>query len=246
VTTKASPVVSPQRVPRSGAGGCNLDQAQVEFRDFLLILEGIAAAYHRQLEISYVAVDYGTGVLLGAFTGIVVAALMVVILAGASKPSGGSDGLQIRTHDALAHSRLVPLVSRTGRAGAILLSPVLPRNVVEYFQFDPFGDYLKPRFQGYRLRAGRYARIRPVAGRLPSQVLGLHLELHGDDLRFHDPSASRWLPSPAEARQQAEAARQQAEVEKQQAEAGRQQAEAESERLRRELEELRRRLPSPP
>lgn len=104
----------------------------------LLILEGISAAYHRQLEISYVAVDYGTGVLLGAFTGVVVAALILVMLEGASKPSGGSDGLQIRTHDALVHSRLAPLVYRTGgRAGAFLLRPVLPRSAVDYFQFDP-------------------------------------------------------------------------------------------------------------
>jgi Uma2 family endonuclease len=109
--------------------------------------------------------------------------------------------------------------------------------VKEYFLFDPFGDWLDPRFQGHRLRAGRYVRIRPVEGRLPSQVLGLHLEAHGDDLRFYDPAAGRWLPTPDEARRQAAA-------EKQQADAARQQAEAENERLRRQIEELQRRLPS--
>jgi Uma2 family endonuclease len=104
--------------------------------------------------------------------------------------------------------------------------------VKEYFLFDPFGDYLQPQLQGYRLRAGRYVRIRPVDGRLPSQILGLHLEVQGDQLRFYDPSAGHWLPTPDEARRQAEAARQQ--------------TEAENERLRQELEALRRRLPSQP
>src|SRR5207247_2057972 len=52
--------------------------------------------------------------------------------------------------------------------------------VKELFLFDPFGDYLKPPFQGYRLRGDRYVHIRPVAGRLPSQILGLHLEVDGD------------------------------------------------------------------
>src|SRR4051794_20843308 len=47
--------------------------------------------------------------------------------------------------------------------------------VREYFLFDPEEDYLAPSLQGYRLVGRRYVRIRPVAGRLPSEVLGLHL-----------------------------------------------------------------------
>ena len=140
--------------------------------------------------------------------------------------------------------------------------------VAEYFLFDPHGDYLRPALQGYRLQAGRYERIKRVAGRLPSLELGLHLEQDGKHLRFWDPVARRWLPTPQEAReaaeaerkraeaerqqaevkrQQAEAERQQAEAERQQAEAERQQAEvkwqqaeAEAVRLRQELELLRR------
>jgi Uma2 family endonuclease len=48
--------------------------------------------------------------------------------------------------------------------------------VPEYFLFDPFEEYLKPSMQGYRLAAGEYAPIEPVGDRLPSDVLGLHLE----------------------------------------------------------------------
>ena len=102
--------------------------------------------------------------------------------------------------------------------------------VLEYFLFDPFGDYLKPPFQGYRLKANRYVKIQPVAGRLPSEVLGLHLERFGDRLRFYDPAIGGWLSTPDEARQRAEAARQQAEAARQRAEATLIRAEAEKDR----------------
>jgi Uma2 family endonuclease len=118
--------------------------------------------------------------------------------------------------------------------------------VKEYFLFDPLGDYLNPSLQGHRLRGGRYRMIRDVAGRLPSQVLRLHLERNGRELRLYDPAAARWLPTPLEMAAEAEAARRQAEIAKQQAEAAKRQAEAESERLRRELEALRRRVPKNP
>lgn len=100
--------------------------------------------------------------------------------------------------------------------------------VKEYFLFDPLGDYLDPRLKGYRLRGGKYVAIHDVDGRLPSQVLGLHLEQAGKELRFYDPAAKNWLPTAEERLAQAE--------EKQA------QTEAENARLRQELEELRRRL----
>ena len=90
--------------------------------------------------------------------------------------------------------------------------------VSEYFLFDPFEEYLRPRLQGYRLAKRAYRPIRPVKGRLPSKVLGLHLEPSGGLLRLYDPAAGRWLPTPPERK-------------------------ADNERLRREIEELRRRLP---
>jgi Uma2 family endonuclease len=139
--------------------------------------------------------------------------------------------------------------------------------VPEYFLFDPYGEYLSPPLQGYRLAGGVYVRVPLVAGRLPSQVLGLHLEGHEGLLRLYDPAARAWLPTPQEehmARLDAEAARfleeearkaaeqAAAEAEKSrraaeaaaaEAEKGRQAAEEEAIRLRREIEELRRRLP---
>jgi Uma2 family endonuclease len=98
--------------------------------------------------------------------------------------------------------------------------------VPEYFQFDPTEDYLKPSMQGHRLVDGQYAPIQPVAGRLPSELLGLHFERDGTSLRLYDPVTGRWLPTRQEDR--AEERRRAAE------------AEAEVARLRREIEEVRR------
>jgi Uma2 family endonuclease len=77
--------------------------------------------------------------------------------------------------------------------------------VKEYFLFDPFGDYLKPdRLRGYRLRKGEYVPISLVDGRIPSQVLGLHLERDEDTLGLYDPETKAWLLSPDERADQAE------------------------------------------
>jgi hypothetical protein len=126
--------------------------------------------------------------------------------------------------------------------------------VTEYFLFDPREEYLKPSFQGYRLVGGEYVGIDPIDGRLPSQVLGLHLERDGLKLRLFDPGAGVRLLTPQEGR---EAARLRAEEEHHRAEAERRRAEAErrradkaeaaqrrlaeeNERLRREIEAMRR------
>jgi Uma2 family endonuclease len=98
--------------------------------------------------------------------------------------------------------------------------------VHEYFLFDPFEDYLDPSLRGYRLRQGKYNPIRPLAGRLPSSILRVHLERDGLDLRLYDPRSAKWLPTPEERIVQTEEKMAQ--------------AEAENARLQRELEALRR------
>ncbi len=84
--------------------------------------------------------------------------------------------------------------------------------VPEYFQFDPTQDYLKPPLQGFRLVEDRYEPIKPIQGRLPSAVLGLHFERDGDLLRLYDPVAGHRLPTRREAILLADAARQQADA----------------------------------
>jgi Uma2 family endonuclease len=84
--------------------------------------------------------------------------------------------------------------------------------VREYFLFDPDGERISPRLQGYRLDGDQYVRIEPVDGRLPSEALGLHLEQcqhperEESELRFWDPSTTAWVPTEAELRE-AETAR---------------------------------------
>ncbi len=105
--------------------------------------------------------------------------------------------------------------------------------VREYWQYDPTGDYLRPRLQGLVLVAGDYEEL---ASReygdgtlaMESGVLGLELRVTDRGLRFHDPVTGRELPSPAEsheAQEHAEANWQRAEAERQQERAARQRAE---------------------
>lgn len=59
--------------------------------------------------------------------------------------------------------------------------------VAEYFQFDPFGEYLSPRLQGYRLVQGRYQRLQPGAdGSLLSESTGVLFRPDGRRLRLED------------------------------------------------------------
>jgi Uma2 family endonuclease len=105
--------------------------------------------------------------------------------------------------------------------------------VPEYFLFDPFAEYLNPPLRGFRLHGDHYVGIRPLEGRLPSKVLGLHLEHDGAQFRLFDPEQGNWLLTPKERLAQMA-------MEKQRERSARISAEKEVERLRRELDALRR------
>jgi Uma2 family endonuclease len=118
--------------------------------------------------------------------------------------------------------------------------------VSEYFMFDPRAEYLDPPLQGFRLIGGEYVRIEPIDGRLPSEVLGLHLAREGQSLRLFDPSSGMRLPTRLEAREAAEkrADEEQRRADEEQrranaSEAGRRNLAEENDRLRREIEALR-------
>jgi Uma2 family endonuclease len=110
--------------------------------------------------------------------------------------------------------------------------------VQEYFLFDPLHDYLIPPLQGLRLASGGYRPIRRVNGRLPSKVLGLHLEVDGDLLRLYDPAAKQRLLTPPENRESLR----RLEAAQMKAERPLKETQAENKRLRRERDELLRRL----
>jgi Uma2 family endonuclease len=80
--------------------------------------------------------------------------------------------------------------------------------VAEYFQFDPLGEYLSPRLQGFRLAGGRYRPLRPQPdGSLLSQTTGVVFRPEGSELRLADAATGAPLlrqEEQVEARRQAE------------------------------------------
>jgi Uma2 family endonuclease len=108
----------------------------------------------------------------------------------------------------------------------------------EYVLFDPFGEYLRPRLQGYRLERGKFQPIPLEAdGTLRSQTTGMTFRPEGLRLRLVDTATGRpilWHEEveaafiQATAAQQAEAAARRAAEERVRA------LEAELRRLRRQ------------
>jgi Uma2 family endonuclease len=130
---------------------------------------------------------------------------------------------------------VIELTSSSTRHKDVVRKFRLYRDVLkvrEYFLFDPYGDHLDPQLQGYRLHRGDYVPIRPVHGRLPSKVLGLHLVAHEEDLRLCDSVTGNWLLNPAERIENAEA-------DLHLAEAALLHSEAENQQLRQALDRLR-------
>jgi len=120
----------------------------------------------------------------------------------------------------------------------------------EYIQFDPTGDYLRPRLQGLTRVDDHYEPMPLVGGdRIYSPLLGLYLVIENEWLRFLNPRTGTALLSPAELavqvrvetrRAEYEASRAQAEAARAEYEAARAQtAENEVAQLRAELERLR-------
>lgn len=118
--------------------------------------------------------------------------------------------------------------------------------VQEYFLFDPLQENLITPFVGYTLVDGEYQLIKPINGRLPSEITGLHLERAGEYLRLFDPIGKKYLSTYEEVTESKAAIELEAERNKLEAERNKkekQTAEVEAERLRKENEALRRQLP---
>jgi len=108
--------------------------------------------------------------------------------------------------------------------------------VDEYFLFDPLGEYLRPRLQGYRLGGGRYEPLVPAAdGTLTSREAGLLLTPEGARLRLRDVATGERLLWTEEVEAALRAAGEQAEQEREAREAAEERLhllEAELSRLR--------------
>ena len=72
--------------------------------------------------------------------------------------------------------------------------------VHEYWRFDPLGELIAGRLEGWRLEGGRYERVRAVRaeGWHRSEALGLELRAERWLLRFHDPRLGRDMLTHAE------------------------------------------------
>ena len=72
--------------------------------------------------------------------------------------------------------------------------------VPEYWRFDPLGELIPGRLEGWRLEGGRYERVRAVraAGWHRSEALGLELQAERWLLRFRDPLRGREMLTHAE------------------------------------------------
>ena len=112
--------------------------------------------------------------------------------------------------------------------------------VMEYWQYDPVGNYLDPPLLGFRLVAGRYVPISAVVQEgglltLRSDMLGLELHLKSgapvrEALHFYDPARGEYLwtyREEAQARREAEARLEQTEDRLREEQAARQALEAE-------------------
>jgi Uma2 family endonuclease len=77
---------------------------------------------------------------------------------------------------------------KTRRQDQEVKKPLYERlGVKEFVQFDPFGEYLRPPLQGFRLLRGRYQSIPLEAdGSLRSRSTGLWLKREGERLRMVD------------------------------------------------------------
>lgn len=108
--------------------------------------------------------------------------------------------------------------------------------VKEYFLFDPLGEYLRPRLQGFRLVNGAYVPMpAEKPERLTSSELGLDFVADAHLLRVVEPKTGRRLPTGEEYQEQLKLARRAARKAKREAAEARRQA-AETERHAAEIE----------
>lgn len=65
--------------------------------------------------------------------------------------------------------------------------------VREYFVFDPYGEYMRPQLQGYRLIGNSYQRMQQYP--MYSAVLGLELRVEEQTLRLYNRATGERLPT---------------------------------------------------
>ncbi len=101
----------------------------------VVVVEIIGSLYHQEVQVSLVAVNHGTGALIGAVTGYIAVVLCWVLLGAAANPLGGSlTTAQVRIREQVQGSYLGPKIIQPA-AGAVetTFRPVLPHELDTYF-----------------------------------------------------------------------------------------------------------------
>jgi colicin V production protein len=105
----------------------------------IVLVEVVASLYHQEVQVSLVAVNHGTGALIGGLTGFAAAVLCWVLLGVAGSPLGGSlTTAQVHIREQVHGSFLGPRMLQPA-VGAVeaTFSPVLPRQLDTYFNGSP-------------------------------------------------------------------------------------------------------------
>lgn len=105
----------------------------------VLLVEVVASLYHSEVQVSLVAVNHGTGALIGGLTGFIFAVILWITLGFAAAPVGGSlTAAQVHIREQVHGSFLGPRMLQPA-VGAVeaTFRPVLPHDLDIYFNGAP-------------------------------------------------------------------------------------------------------------
>ena len=105
----------------------------------VLVVEVVGSLYHQEVQVSFVAVNHGSGALIGGLTGFIAMVLLWALLGAAASPLGGSlTSAQVHIRDQVHGSFLGPKMLQPA-VGAVetTFRPVLPHDLSTYFNGTP-------------------------------------------------------------------------------------------------------------
>jgi uncharacterized membrane protein required for colicin V production len=105
----------------------------------VVVIEVVASLYHQEVQVSLVAVNRGSGALIGGVTGFIAAVLCWILLGAAASPLGGSlTSAQVHIREQRHGSFLGPRMLQPA-VGAVqaTFGPVLPHELDTYFNGSP-------------------------------------------------------------------------------------------------------------
>jgi uncharacterized membrane protein required for colicin V production len=101
----------------------------------VIVVEVLGSLYHQEVQVSLVALNHGTGALVGALTGFILCVLLWILLGAAANPLGGSlTSTQVHVREQVNGSFLGPKILRpVVNPIESTFRPVLPHDLDTYF-----------------------------------------------------------------------------------------------------------------